>query len=212
MAGYPAAVDRATELQVKEAARVLRAHLRRVGEHVDIWGAVQDGASLRMCIQALAAAGRGLAVTRVVAIEARGFVLGGAVAVELGVGLITVRKSGGLSSEGKVCEGTAADWRGLRHQLWLRTADVVVGDRVLLVDDWIETGSQAVAVERLVTVAGGELVGISVVVDQLHDDAVRSALPPIYPILATDDLNFGPLPGKRRRDRGLRNARLCRCL
>lgn len=177
-----------SQARTAEAAQVLKTHVRRVGESMDVWGAIQDGASLRICINALAATGRELCVTRVVAVEARGFVLGGAVAVELGVGLITVRKSGSLSPEGKIHATTAPDWRGRTHQLWLRTTDVAEGDRVLLVDDWIETGSQAVAVDQLIRTAGGELVGLCVLVDQLTDDATRSVLPPISAILTTDDL------------------------
>lgn len=154
-----------------------------------MWAAVQDGAALRTCVTALAKPGRVLGVTGVVAIEARGFALGGAVAVELGVGLVTIRKSSGLAPEGKLRETTAADWRGRRHELWLRAVDVSAHDRLLLVDDWIETGSQAVAAARLVRAAGAELVGISVLVDQLADDATRLVLPPVAAILHADDVD-----------------------
>ena len=50
------------------------------------------------------------------------------------------------------------------------------GDRVLLVDDWIETGTQAAACRRLVELAGAEWVGAAVVVDGLEDDARRADL------------------------------------
>jgi adenine phosphoribosyltransferase len=183
---------RGDELAATEAAQVLRRHLHRVGEHVDVWAAVHDGAALRACVAALAGPGRLLGVTRVVAIEARGFALGGAVAVELGVGLVTIRKSSGLSSEGKLCETTAADWRGRTHELWLRAVDVSADDRLLLVDDWIETGSQAVAAGRLVRAAGAELVGVSVLVDQLADNATRLVLPPVSAILHAGDVAFAP--------------------
>ncbi len=59
--------------------------------------------------------------------------------------------------------------------------------RVLLVDDWIETGSQALAVQRLIARCGGELIGISVMVDQLGGE-VRTELPPVTALASFDEL------------------------
>jgi adenine phosphoribosyltransferase len=64
----------------------------------------------------------------------------------------------------------SADYRGRTHRLRLQTAAVLTGDRVVLVDDWIESGNQAIAARLMIEQCGGEWVGVSVVVDQLAAD------------------------------------------
>ncbi|MFK4069861.1 phosphoribosyltransferase family protein [Streptomyces sp. NPDC029674] len=105
-------------------------------------------------------------VTAVCGIESRGFLLGAAAAVELGVGFVAVRKGEGVFPGEKVTRRSAPDYRGTRQELRLQRAAVGPGDRVLLVDDWIETGSQASAVRSMVAECGGQWAGCSVVVDQ----------------------------------------------
>jgi adenine/guanine phosphoribosyltransferase-like PRPP-binding protein len=55
------------------------------------------------------------------------------------------------------------------------------------VDDWVETGSQALAVARLIETCGGELVGISVMIDQLGPP-MRSQLPSVHSVVTIADL------------------------
>ncbi|ALO98999.1 Phosphoribosyltransferase [Streptomyces hygroscopicus subsp. limoneus] len=69
----------------------------------------------------------------------RGFLLGAAVAVELGVGFFAVRKQEGLFPGEKLTRQTSPDYRRLRHELRIRRASLTPSDRVLMVDDWIET-------------------------------------------------------------------------
>lgn len=88
------------------------------------------------------------------------------VALELGVGFVAIRKREGLFAGAKAEVRTAADYRGQEWTLRMQRVAVAPGDRLLLVDDWIETGSQARAAKRLVETCGGELAGIAVVVDQ----------------------------------------------
>lgn len=121
--------------------------------------------------QALAALGPALAtpfaragVTAVVALEARGFVVGALCAEHLGVGLVLARKPGSVHPGPKVEVVSAPDWRG--REVPIRIAQVLTSaDRVLLVDDWIETGSQARAVRAAVQLCGAAFVGAAVVVD-----------------------------------------------
>lgn len=104
-------------------------------------------------------------ITAVVGIEARGFVLGALCAQTLGVGLVLARKKGSIHPGEKVTVISEPDWRERRIRFELsRVLDP--NDRVLLVDDWIETGSQAYAVARAIDLCGAELVGTSVLVDQ----------------------------------------------
>jgi adenine phosphoribosyltransferase len=104
-------------------------------------------------------------ITVVVGIEARGFVLGALCAQSLGVGLVLARKQGSVHPGEKVTVMSEPDWR--RRQINFELSRVLgASDRVLLIDDWIETGSQADAVRRAIELCGAELVGTSVLVDQ----------------------------------------------
>ncbi|MEU4271708.1 phosphoribosyltransferase family protein [Streptomyces sp. NPDC026092] len=118
---------------------------RWIGGHADVWQIFRDPGALAAVVRGLAGPFRENGVTAVCGIESRGFLLGAAVAVELGVGFVAVRKGEGIFPGEKVTRRSAPDYRGTRQELRLQRAAVGPGDRVLLVDDWIETGSQASA-------------------------------------------------------------------
>jgi adenine phosphoribosyltransferase len=71
--------------------------------------------------------------------------------------------------------------------LQIQTRSLTAEDRVLLVDDWVERGSQASATRHLVEDCGASLVGLSVMVDQL-DSSLRSTLPTITSIVRASEL------------------------
>lgn len=104
-------------------------------------------------------------VDGVIAAEARGFVIGALVARELDVGLVLARKPGSVHPDALTATATAPDWRGRHTQLRVNRNSVAPGDRLLLTDDWIETGSQAQTISELVTTLSGSVVGVSVLVD-----------------------------------------------
>jgi adenine phosphoribosyltransferase len=147
---------------------------RWVNGHADFAAVLRDGEVLDRLGAALAAPFDGAGVTAVVALEARGFVLGALCARELGVGLVLARKAGCVHPGEKVEVLTAPDWRGRRVSIQLARV-ISSADRALLVDDWIETGSQARAVKEAVESCGAKLIGTSVVVDDTTTD-VRAAL------------------------------------
>jgi adenine phosphoribosyltransferase len=157
------------------------------GGHADVWRVFEDGSVLTAVVAGLVEPWRSRRVTKVCGIEARGFVLGGAAALQLGTGFVAIRKQGGLFPGPKRAVEAGPDYRGIRHVLQVQERTVGAGDRVLLVDDWIERGSQALAARALIEQCGGELVGITVMVDQLRDE-VRGALPPVTSIVAAADL------------------------
>jgi adenine phosphoribosyltransferase len=113
-----------------------------VGGHADVWRWFDDADTLGMIAAALVDPFRGRA-TKVAGIEARAFILGTACAIELGVGFVPIRKGGGIFPGPKAVAETSADYRGGSQMLRLQRAALTDGDRVLLVDDWLETGSQA---------------------------------------------------------------------
>jgi adenine phosphoribosyltransferase len=101
---------------------------------------------------------RGSNVTHVLGIEARGFILGGAVASALGAGFAPARKPGKLPWE------RAAESYDLEYgsdSLEAHRDALSPGDRVLVVDDVLATGGTARAAGQLVLNLGAELVGWS---------------------------------------------------
>jgi adenine phosphoribosyltransferase len=106
-------------------------------------------------------------VTKVLGAEARGFILGGALAYRLGAGFVPARKPGKLpwtttSAEYALEYGT--------DQLEMHIDAVAPGDRVLIVDDVLATGGTAAAKADLVAASGAEVVGFAFLMelDFLH--------------------------------------------
>ena len=129
----------------------------------DITTLIADPAGLRAAIDGLVLRRSSTAgIDHVAGIEARGFILGGAVAHELGRGFVPIRKKGKLP------------WRTIGQEYSLEYgvdtieihADAIQpGDRVLLVDDLIATGGTAEAATELIRRSGGEIVAAAFVID-----------------------------------------------
>ena len=155
--------------------------------HADVLGLFADGAFLADAAAALAAPFRSAGVTKIAGIEARGFVLGTAVALDLAVGFVPIRKHGAIHPGPKAMRRAAPDWRGNEAKLLIQRAALTPADRVLLVDDWIETGSQASAARQLIEECGSCWVGLSVLVDQAKP-AVRRGLERVVSAVAFEAL------------------------
>jgi adenine phosphoribosyltransferase len=97
----------------------------------------------------------------VAAIDALGFILGTALALRHAVGLVTLRKGGKLPVDTETV--TFTDYSGQVKQLELRKDVIRLGARVLIVDEWIETGTQVRAAAQLIERQGGVVVGIAVI-------------------------------------------------
>ena len=98
----------------------------------------------------------------VAAIEARGFAIGGALAIRLGAGLLLVRKDGKLPGE-TIAEDYALEYG--TDRLAMHVDAVAPGARVLIIDDLIATGGTALAAVRLVRRVGGVVVGARFLID-----------------------------------------------
>lgn len=123
----------------------------------------------------------------IVGIEARGFVLAPLVAVRLGVGFSPIRKGDAMFPGPTASTESEPDYRGRTQRLAARTDHLGPGVRVALVDDWVETGSQAIAARRLIEETGADLVNVTVIVDEASPGA-RASLPVIRSIVGGDDL------------------------
>ena len=166
------------------------ARFRWIDGHADMLGLLADGKLLAGAVKALAEPFESERVTKVAAVEARGFILGAGVALALRVGFVAIRKPGSIHPGSKVERVTSPDWRGRESVVRLQRSTLAEDDFVLLVDDWAETGSQAIASRSLIEDCGASYAGISLLVDQLPDD-VRTALEPVHAVVQADELPPG---------------------
>ena len=104
----------------------------------------------------------GLAIDKVAGIEARGFILGGAVAHQLSTGFVPVRKKGKLPF---TVLGEDYDLEYGTDRVEIHTDAVHKGENVIVVDDLIATGGTCVAAIKLLERAGANVVGCSFVID-----------------------------------------------
>jgi adenine phosphoribosyltransferase len=118
------------------------------------------------------------APTVVLGPESRGCLLGPLVALHLGVGFVEIRKDRAPSadSDAWLRRTTPPDYRDRHLSLGFRKHLVDGGDRVLFVDDWIETGGQAHGAHLLTRDAEATWLGAATVVDALRSNRVRRDL------------------------------------
>ena len=128
----------------------------------DITPLIGDGAALAAVARVMAEPYRDAGLTSVVGLEARGFIFGTAVALELGVGFVPVRKAGKLPAQTVSLDysleyGTAT--------IEIHEDAVLAGGRVIVVDDVLATGGTAAAAVELLEQVGAEVVAVDVVVE-----------------------------------------------
>jgi adenine phosphoribosyltransferase len=128
----------------------------------DITTLIANPAGLRAAIDGLVWPFLTAGIDHVVGIEARGFILGGAVAHELGRGFVPIRK------KGKLPHKTIGQDYSLEYgvdTIEIHADAIHKGDRILLVDDLIATGGTADAAIELIRRSGGEMVAAAFVID-----------------------------------------------
>jgi adenine phosphoribosyltransferase len=104
----------------------------------------------------------GMKIDKVAGIEARGFILGGAVAHQLSTGFVPLRKKGKLPHQTRAVE-YALEYGSDSMEMHLDA--VMAGEKVMLVDDLIATGGTALAAVQLLNEAGAEIVAAAFVID-----------------------------------------------
>ena len=128
----------------------------------DVTTLLGDGAGYKATIDAMAERYRGERITKVAGIEARGFILGGALAHVLGAGFVPIRKRGKLPH---TTVGRDYDLEYGTDRVEMHTDAVDASDRVVLVDDLIATGGTAEAASYLLEGAGAVIVEACFVID-----------------------------------------------
>jgi adenine phosphoribosyltransferase len=128
----------------------------------DITTLIENPEGFRESIERIADAHRGLGITHVAGIEARGFIFGAGVAIALGVGFVPVRKKGKLPGE-TIGQNYALEY-GV-DTIEIHANVIKPGDKVLLVDDLIATGGTALAAVSLLRRTGAEVANAGFVID-----------------------------------------------
>lgn len=128
----------------------------------DVTTLLGDARGFRAAIERMAAPFASAKVQGVAGIEARGFILGGAIADKLGCGFVPFRKKGKLP------------WKTIGQEYTLEYGVDIIemhedaidkGERILIVDDLIATGGTAEAAVKLVQRSGGQVVGATFIID-----------------------------------------------
>jgi len=128
----------------------------------DITPLLKDSCCFRECIQRLAKHYRGKAIDVIVSNEARGFIVGAALAYELGVGFVPVRKKGKLPFK---CVDLTYKKEYECDTIEIHEDAVARGQKVLLIDDLLATGGTVKANIQLVEKLGGTVVGIGFLIE-----------------------------------------------
>ena len=154
---------------MKNARKDIRDYIRTIVDFPhegimfrDVTTLFADPRGFRMAVDQLLHPYAGLRFDKVVGLEARGFILGGAVAHQLSAGFVPIRKKGKLpgaviSEEYKLEYGEAI--------VEIHDDAILPGERVLLVDDLLATGGTAEAGIKLVERLGGEIIGCAFIID-----------------------------------------------
>ena len=145
----------------------LKSKVRRIPEFKgvvfwDITPLLKDKDAFRECIKRMANHFKGKRIDFVASNEARGFIIGGALAYELGVGFVPIRKKGKLPS--KVVNLTY-NKEYESDTIEIHEDSIEPGQKVLLVDDLLATGGTIKANAELVEKLGGRIVGMSFLIE-----------------------------------------------
>ncbi|MBI1180864.1 MAG: adenine phosphoribosyltransferase [Alphaproteobacteria bacterium] len=147
---------------VKDRIRTIPDYPKKGIMFRDITTLLGDALGFRKAVDEMVQPYAGTGISKVAGIDARGFILGGAVAHQLSVGFVPLRKQGKLPWQ------TYGEDYQLEYgvdRLEIHQDAVSQGDRVLLVDDLIATGGTAVAAVQLLRKVGAKVVGCSFVID-----------------------------------------------
>jgi len=154
---------------IEEQREYLRRSVRTIADYPkpgiqfrDITTLLRDRRAFEIAIDCLVEPWRALGIDKVAGIEARGFILGGAVAHGLKAGFVPIRKRGKLPHE------TVRVAYSLEYgvdEMEMHKDAIRAGEKVLLLDDLIATGGTATAAASLLKDAGAEMVAACFVID-----------------------------------------------
>ncbi len=128
----------------------------------DITTLLKDPVGFRITINELVNRYTGSKIDKIAAIESRGFIVGAALAFQLGVGFVPIRKQGKLPAE---TVGHDYDLEYGSDRIEMHVDAIAQGERILLVDDLIATGGTAEAAVKLIEKMSGKIIECCFVID-----------------------------------------------
>jgi adenine phosphoribosyltransferase len=147
----------------------LRAAIRSIPDYPkpgvmfrDITTLLGDARAFRRAVDELVQPWAGMKIDKVAGVEARGFILGGAVAHQVSAGFVPIRKKGKLPHK-RVSVAYALEYG--EDIIEMHADALVAGERVVLVDDLIATGGTAAAAVKLLRQLGGNVLAACFVID-----------------------------------------------
>lgn len=156
-------------MDLKEKIRIVPDFPKKGIMFRDITTLLKDKDAFKEAVLKIADKYKDKKIDKVVAAESRGFIFGAALAYELNVGFVPVRKPGKLPAE------TLKEEYELEYgtdALEIHLDAISKGENVLIVDDLIATGGTIKAVARMVEKLGGKIIGMAFLIDlaSLHGD------------------------------------------
>src|ERR1700754_1875566 len=148
-------------MDLKDAIRTIPNYPKPGIMFRDVTTLMGNPRAFRMAVDELVQPFAGAKIDKVAGIEARGFILGGAVAHQLSAGFVPLRKKGKLPSS-VITESYELEYGA--DSMEMHVDAINTGERVLLVDDLIATGGTAMAALRLLRKAGAKMVGATFLV------------------------------------------------
>jgi adenine phosphoribosyltransferase len=152
----------ATETDLKGAIRSIPDYPKAGIIFRDITTLLGDARAFRQAVDQLVQPWAGGKIDKVAGIEARGFILGGAVAHQVSAGFIPIRKKGKLPFK-RVSVGYSLEYGD--DEMEMHEDALVKGERVILVDDLVATGGTAEAAVKLIRQMGGDVLAACFVID-----------------------------------------------
>lgn len=128
----------------------------------DVTTLFADPRGLRLAVDQMLHPYAGMQIDKVVGLEARGFILGGAIAHQLSVGFVPIRKKGKLPGA-TISEAYTLEYG--EAVVEIHDDAIQAGEKILLIDDLLATGGTAEAGVKLIERLGGKIVGCAFVID-----------------------------------------------
>jgi adenine phosphoribosyltransferase len=157
---------------IKERIKCLPDYPKKGVLFRDITPLLKSGKAFSLCIEGLANQVRSKKIDYVAGVEARGFIIGSALALKLGVGFIPLRKPGHLP-RGKISVKYEVEYG--KSEIEIHEDAIEKGSRVLIVDDLMAAGGTAEAAASLIERLGGKVAGFAFIIE-LVDMAGRQRL------------------------------------
>lgn len=155
-------MTQSVHLDLKALVRTIPDYPKTGIMYRDVTTLLKEASGLKACIEQLVEPYLGAGVEAVVGIEARGFIVGGAVADRLGTGFVPLRKRGKLPSK------TVSREYQLEYgvdTIEIHADAIRPGERILIVDDLIATGGTADAAAQLIRQVNGVVVGAAFIIN-----------------------------------------------